>query len=116
MASIDFQVTTYTYSIYTQADNNLIWDGKHLKVRGMVIGEGGGFKVVIYLLSDESYLPANRYQEDTKRVFIFGRHPQFQWYVDMLRNEKPVFCHARTDLPGWFNLSTNAEPVGEQEG
>ena len=116
MATINFQVANYTYSIYTQADQGLVWDGKELKVRGMIICEGGGFKAVIYLLADDSYLPANRYQDATKRVFIFGRSPQFEWYVDMLRNEKPVHCNARTDLPGWFTLTTSPEPVGEQEG
>ena len=118
MASMSFQVDTYEYSVFTQADHGLVWDGQHLKVRGLIVCNGGGYRTVIYALANDSYMPENRYQESTKRVFIFGRDQQFEWYLDMLRNEQPVYCRARTDPPhlvGWFSLSTSAEPVGEEE-
>ena len=118
MASINFQVETYYYSVFTQADQGLIWDGHHLDVRGLIVCDGEGNRAVIYALTDDSYMPENRYQESTNRVFIFSKDLQFEWYLDMLRNEKPVYCRARTDPPhltGWFSLSTSLEPVGEEE-
>jgi hypothetical protein len=106
MASINFQVDSYRYSVFTQADHGLVWDGKHLKVRGLIVCNGGGYRTVIYALSDNSYIPENRYHESTKRVFIFGGDRQFEWYMDMLRNEKPVYCRARPNR----RISLNASP------
>lgn len=118
MARLEFQVESYKYSVYTQADSGLVWDGYHVKVRGLLICEAkdSDYCVVIYGLSNESYLPANRIQIDSKRVFIFARERQFEWYRDILRHEKPVFCNADIQHPGWFTLTTGAEPVGEEEG
>jgi hypothetical protein len=116
MATLDFEVDNYRYSVYTQADTGLVWDNHHLKVRGLIICESKtGYRAVIYALADNSFIPMNRYQEDSKRVFIFTRERQFEWFRDLLRNEKPVFCRADPAHPGWFTLSTDAEPVGEEE-
>lgn len=117
MARLEFQVDTYKYSVYSQADSGLVWDGYHVKVRGLLICESKSceYRAVIYGLSDDSYLPANRFQMDSKRVFVFARECQFEWYRDILRNEQPVFCNADIQHPGWFTLTTGAEPVGEEE-
>ncbi len=37
-------------------------------------------------------------------------------YVDMLRNERPVYAYLNSDKPQWNSLKTSKEPVGEQEG
>ncbi|ACY17666.1 hypothetical protein [Haliangium ochraceum] len=116
MATIEFEVKTYKYSVYSQADTGLIWDNHHLKVRGLLVCEGAdGSRAVIYGLADNSFIPVNRFQQETNRVFMFTRETQFEWYRDMLRNEKPVFCNADPQHPGWFTLTTGAEPVGEEE-
>lgn len=116
MGTLDFEVDTYKYSVYTQADNGLVWDSHHLKVRGLLICEGkSGFSAVVYGLAENSYLPQNRYQADTRRVFIFARERQLEWFRDLLRNEKPVYCRADPSHPAWFTLTTGAEPVGEEE-
>ncbi|WP_428261377.1 hypothetical protein [Haliangium sp.] len=116
MAKIDFEVKSYTYSVYTQADSGLVWDNHHIKVRGLLICEGeDGMRAVIYGVTEQSYLPINRYQEQTKRVFLFARERQFDWFRDMLRHEQPVRCVADTGHSGWFSLTTGAEPVGEEE-
>jgi hypothetical protein len=36
-------------------------------------------------------------------------------FVDMLRNEKPVYGHLRGDRPEWTSVTTGKEPVGEGE-
>jgi hypothetical protein len=38
-----------------------------------------------------------------------------QW-IDLLRNETPLYGYINTDHPEWTNISTSTEPVGEQEG
>lgn len=116
MAPVEFEVTTYKRSIYTQADSGLLWDNREIHVRGLLICEGeGGRRAVVYGLSDDSYMPQNRYQEETQRVFIFARERQFEWFCDLVRNEKPIFCQANPRHPGWFTLTTGAEPIGEEE-
>ena len=60
------------YSVYTQAQQGLVWDGHHLGVRGLIVAKGHDYKAVIYSLTDDSYMPTNRYQDSSKRVFIFG--------------------------------------------
>ena len=37
------------------------------------------------------------------------------FWVDMLRNEKPVYGYINTDHPEWTSISTSSEPVGEEE-
>ncbi len=36
-------------------------------------------------------------------------------FVDMLRNEKPIYGNIDTDAPGDAFISTLHEPVGEEE-
>jgi hypothetical protein len=36
-------------------------------------------------------------------------------FVDMLRNEKPVYGHLRGDRPEWTSVTTGKEAVGEGE-
>ncbi len=36
-------------------------------------------------------------------------------FVDLVRNEKPVYAYMNSDRPQWNNLKTSLEPVGEEE-
>jgi hypothetical protein len=38
-----------------------------------------------------------------------------QHYVDLVRNEKPVYAYLNSDKPQWNSISTSNEPVGEEE-
>jgi hypothetical protein len=85
-----------------------------LKVRGVIDCVGDGYHAYVIALADDSQFPLNRYFPSDKTVWIFCRGEQFMWHIDMLRNEKPVYCFAGTD--GGCSLSTgNMEPVGEGE-
>jgi hypothetical protein len=33
-------------------------------------------------------------------------------FVDVLRNEKPIYGHLRGDNPQWTSITTSNEPVG----
>jgi hypothetical protein len=51
-----------------------------------------------------------------RQVYMFGRPVQFPWFIDMLRNEKPIYYQARNDPPnvmGYCYLTTTDEPIGE---
>jgi hypothetical protein len=128
MASVVFAVDTYSYVIHTPGDPDyLVFDGKMLKVRGVIDCVGQGHHGYVIALADDSPLPFNRYDAGGEAVWIFSRLDQFPWHIDMLRNEKPVFCHGSFTPPAgrrpvkWKSgtgtgfLSTSDEPVGEGE-
>jgi hypothetical protein len=37
-------------------------------------------------------------------------------FVDMLRNEKPIYAFLDDTRPDQFTVMTNKEPIGESEG
>jgi hypothetical protein len=47
---------------------------------------------------------------------IFVPFSEIGKYVDIVRNEKPVFARLDSDNPNWMSLSTSNEPIGEEEG
>lgn len=50
---------------------------------------------------------------------IFVGVERYPWFIDMLRNEKPLFVQlhpATGSLPVRMILQTSSEPVGEKEG
>jgi len=113
-ASTTFAVTGYSYIIHTQGHPDyLVFDGEMLKVRGVIDCVGDGHHAYVIALADESLFPLNRYYPSDKTVWIFCRVEQFPWHIDMLRNERPVYCVASTD--GGCSLTTGTEPVGEGE-
>ena len=119
MASLIFPVTNYSYIIHTPGNRDyLMIDGQMLKVRGVISCTGEGYRVYVIALADDSPFPANFYDPKGKAVWIFCRTEQFPWHIDLLRNEKPVFCFVGvndTDNRGTCSLTTSAEPVGEGE-
>jgi len=38
-----------------------------------------------------------------------------QNWIDLLRNEKPIYAFFDADNPQWSRISTLSEPVGEEE-
>src|SRR5687767_7514880 len=51
--------------------------------------------------------------EDWAAAFVPAEH--YLWYMDLLRNEKPVFAQVNSDTPEWNRLFTGSEPVGEND-
>jgi hypothetical protein len=64
---------------------------------------------------DGSTLPESVYDEHLKVADIFVSAQQYPWYVDILRNERPVHCRIDTHSPNRSYLLTLIEPVGEGE-
>jgi hypothetical protein len=116
MPSIVFAVNEYSYVIHTPGDPDyLVFDGQLLKVRGVINCVGDGHHAYVIALADESPLPANRYDPIENDVWIFSRSDQFLWHIDMLRNDKPIYCFGNADPVtglGSCVLSTSSEPVG----
>jgi hypothetical protein len=119
MAFFEFPVTNYSYIIHTSGNRDyLVIDGQFLKVRSVIDCTGEGHHVYVIALADDSPFPPNRFDPTTTSVWIFCRTEQFLWHIDLLRNEKPVFCYVNvrdSDNRGFCSLRTLNEPVGEGE-
>lgn len=113
MATVTFQVNSYEIKIARELNGTA--GGLSLKFPAYILCQGTEYHVVVYALDDSSPIPANTFLPAYKRGTIFVPRWQFEWFVDLLRYEKPVNCHLNSDTPKWNSLYTGAEPVGEAE-
>jgi len=113
MATRTFPVTNYTITIGYESSGGSGGD----RTRAYVVCFGDdGHRFVIYFGAPGSQLAAPRYTPTAKFGSINVSITEMANYVDVLRNEKPVYAYLNSDRPEWNNLSTSLEPVGEQEG
>jgi hypothetical protein len=52
---------------------------------------------------------------EEKKGYMFLPISDILAFVDMLRNERPIFAHLRGDRPEWTSVTTSTEAVGEGE-
>ena len=74
-----------------------------------------GSQLLIYFQRPDSADLSNVFFTDRKLGRIVVPAAQFPWYVDLLRNETPVYGYMNSDHPEWNQLRTDKEPVGEEE-
>lgn len=113
MATVTFQVKTYEVKIAREQNGTA--GGLSLKFPAYILCQGDEYHAVVYVLDDTSPVPANTFIPAAKRGTIFVPRWQFEWFRDLVRNEKPVYCYLNSDTPKWNSLYTGQEPVGEQE-
>lgn len=112
MPSKSFQVTSYQ----TKIGFELSGGGGGPKSRGYLACFGNdGYRFVIYFAAPGSAMAPPRYFPDTKFGSINVPVDEMLHYVDMVRNEKPVYAYMNSDKPQWNSISTSKEPVGEEE-
>lgn len=90
--------------------------GVTAKVRALVRCTGGEYTMDVYFLADDSPFPSPYYDVPQKRGYMYLNISDIGPFVDMIRNEKPVYGHLRGDRPEWMSVTTGKEPVGEGEG
>ena len=73
------------------------------------------YKLNIYFLRPDSPTIKNVNFPDKGRATIFLPAEQYSSYVDLLRNEKPVYAYITNDNPEMNLLCTTEEPVGVGE-
>jgi hypothetical protein len=89
--------------------------GETVKVRALVRCTGGDYSLDVYFLGEDSPFPQPVYDIANKKGFMFLNIRDIGPFVEMLRNEKPVYGHLRGDRPEWMSVTTGKEPVGEGE-
>ena len=113
MAIKNFQVDRYKMALGQEM--SATWGGQQIRIRGYVACYGGGHRFIAYFLTDDSPVPEPVYIADNKVGAIFRPFNEMQPFVDLVRNEKPVYAYLNSDRPEWNSLKTANEPVGEEE-
>lgn len=93
----------------------LDFDRVTAKIRALVRCTGGEYTMDVYFLAEDSPFPNPGYDVSNKKGHMFLNIRDIAAFVDMLRNEKPVYGHLRGDRPEWTSVTTGKEPVGEGE-
>jgi len=88
------------------------------RIRGLVRCSGIGtadkenYRLDVYFLADDSPVPDPQVDVENRMGAIFMSISDIHAFVDILRNEKPIFGHLRGDNPQWTSVTTTNEPVG----
>lgn len=92
--------------------------GVTAKVRGIVRCTGVGlqnddsYQLDVHFLTPDSPVPDPIVDLAENRGTIFFPMSDMAIFVDVLRNEKPIYGHLRADNPQWTSVTTTNEPVG----
>ena len=114
MALRTFLVTSYTIKLSDKL--SATFGATTLKARGIVSCIGAdNQRVVAYFLSPDSPIPAPTTTIEGRWGPVFLPEESMAVWIDMLRNEKPLYGYINTEHPEWTSVSTTEEPVGEEE-
>jgi hypothetical protein len=108
-----FEVKEYMI-IWRQLERQT-FDKVEAKVRALVRCSGTEYTMDVYFLAEDSPYPEPFFDVPNKKGAMFLNIRDIGPFVDMLRNEKPVYGHLRGDKPEWMSVTTGKEPVGEGE-
>jgi hypothetical protein len=93
------------------------WGGTQILIQGYVACYGEkNDRFIVYGLHPDSPVPAAPvYNVGGNVGAIFVPYSDLANYVDLVRNEKPVYAYLNSDHPDWMGLRTSLEPIGEGE-
>lgn len=89
--------------------------GTDAHIRAIVRCTGTEYKMDVFFLAPDSPVPQPAFEPEEKKGHMFLPISDIMPFVDMLRNEKPIFGHLRGDRPEWTSVTTSNEAVGEGE-
>lgn len=119
MASVIFEIKHYQVS-WRQLERRDI-GGQQVLIRGLVRCTGVEpqtkveYTLDVLFLAPDSPIPTPSYNAGERKGAMFMPISDMSAFVDILRNEKPIFGHLYDDRPDWFSVTTNKEPVGSAE-
>ncbi len=113
MDSVVFEIKHYMV-IWRQLEVRE-FSGVAVGIRGMVRCIGDEYTMDVIFYAPDSPIPDPIFEVEKKKGFMFMPISDIGIFVDILRNEHPVFGHLRTDRPDWTSVTTSQEPVGEGE-
>ena len=112
MAKHNFLVERYQITL---GDHPKTFGGTTVRSRGVVACFGEFLRLIFYFLPDDADTPEAMWSEDARLCVVFLPFSTMPQFVDVLRNEKPIYGNIDTDAAGDAFISTLHEPVGEEE-
>lgn len=91
------------------------FNGVEVQIRGMVRCIGEEYSLDVMFVAPESAVPLPIFDQEKNKGYMFMPISDLLAFVDILRNESPIFGHLRGDRPEWTSVTTSQEPVGEGE-
>jgi hypothetical protein len=93
------------------------WAGTSILIQGYVACYGASNeRLIVYGLHPSSPVPPAPVCNWAGNVgAIFVPFNVLSAYVDIVRNELPVYARLDSDHPDWMGLTTSKEPIGEGE-
>ncbi|MBN1601743.1 MAG: hypothetical protein JW915_09050 [Chitinispirillaceae bacterium] len=112
MGTVRFQIEKYQVTL--GADLLSIQTNMDAKIVAIIGCYGGEYQLMINFV-DYDKIPDAHYDESKKLGVLFIPVTMLDTYIDLLRNEKPLFAYCNSEHPQWSNISTEQEDVGENE-
>jgi hypothetical protein len=103
----NFKVTSYEVEL----GRNI---GAGLVARIFCKGEGD-HSISVLFKAPGDMLSNNYVDPGGKKGTIVRLSAEYAWYLDLLRNEGPIYGHIAVEDPSLNSLSTREEPVSEGE-
>jgi hypothetical protein len=104
MSMPSFEVTSYKVQLSRKI-------GVGLAAQIQCMGDDNQSLFISFMPSDEA-LPNNFSDVELKTGAIFRPSSEYAWYLDLLRNEGPIYAHLIPEDPDGNSLSTWFEPIG----
>ena len=91
MATKKFKVNYYRACVGYK--NSATWGGVNIQIQGYITCYGDdGFRFIMYFLHEDSLVPDPVYIVANKVGAIFIPFKEMPVYIDMIRNEKPIWA------------------------
>src|SRR5205085_9686274 len=111
MATTNFTISNYEVILFRDGTGA----GASSSFDAVVSVTGEGNTVYLHFLNSETISSTNVWFPAQKFGRIYLHRALLPVAIDLLRNEKPVYCQMSDAVPGQCQLSTSPEPVGEGE-
>ena len=109
---------TFVVDYYKEALGHALsatWGGVTIKARGYIVCHGDNHRFIIYFLTEDSPVPQPTFIPANRVGAIFVPFAESGFYIDMVRNERPIYAYLNSNKPQWNYIRTGAEPTGEEE-
>ena len=83
-----------------------------VRCTGVGVNDDNEYRLDVYFLGLESDFPEPQVHLEDRSGAIFLPMEDMGTFVDVLRNEKPIFGHLRGDNPHYTSVTTSNEPIG----
>jgi hypothetical protein len=114
MATKSFPIDYYRTSMGYK--RTITVSGVKAQLQGHIACFGEQFhRLMIYFLHPDSPVPLAYFNPGRRQGAIFLPFSEMSTYLDMVRNEKPIYVYLDSENPEWNSIRTGSEPVGEEE-